>query len=104
MIVTTTESVPKKEVAKILGLVFGSCVKTKHVGKDIRAGLRTLVGGEVKGYTAMMEEAKDTATQRMMDRAKSLGADAVICARYTTAMTMKGAAEIIAFGTAVKLE
>ena len=104
MIITTTESVPGKRATKILGVVFGSCVKTKHVGKDIRAGFRTLVGGEVKCYTEMMEEAKEIATQRMIDRAKSLGADAVICTRYTTAMTMRGAAEIIVFGTAVKLE
>lgn len=104
MIVTTTENVPGKKVASILGVVFGSCVKTKHIGKDIRASLRTVVGGEVKGYTNMMEEAKETANQRMLEKAEALGADAVIGVRFTTAQTMKGAAEILAFGTAVKLE
>ncbi len=104
MILTTTESVPRRKVSKILGVVFGSCVKTKHLGKDLRASLRTLVGGEVRGYTDMMEESKTIATQRLVEQAERLGADAVIGLRYTTAMTMRGAAEILSFGTAVKLE
>jgi len=104
LIVTTTETIPGRNIEKILGVVFGSCVKTKHLGKDIRASLRTVVGGEVKGYTDMMEEAKETASERMMQQAEKLGADAVVAIRYTTAMTMRGAAEILAFGTAVKLE
>lgn len=104
MIVTTTESVPGKTVSEILGVAFGSCVKTKHLGKDIRAGLRTMIGGEVKWYTMMMDEAKKTATERMIKQAKSLGADAIVSCRYTTAMTMKRAAEILAYGTAVKLK
>jgi len=100
--VTTTENIPDREVKEVLGIVFGSCVQTKHIGKDIGAGLRTVVGGEAKGYTELMEESRRTAMQRMIDDAKNLGADAIIGMRYATAQTMKGAAELIAFGTAVK--
>ena len=102
MMVTTTENIPGREVKEVLGIVFGSCVQTKHIGKDIGAGLRTVVGGEAKGYTELMEESRRTALQRMIDDAKNLGADAIIGMRYATAQTMKGAAELIAFGTAVK--
>ena len=100
--ITTTESIPGRTVTEVLGIVFGSCVQTKHMGKDIGAGLRTVVGGEAKAYTELMEEARRTAMQRMMDDAKKLGADAIIGMRYATAQTMRGAAELIAFGTAVK--
>ena len=102
MMVATTDNLPGREIKEVLGVVFGSCVQTKHVGKDIGAGLRTIVGGEAKAYTELMEEARRTAMQRMIDDAKKLGADAVICMRYATAQTMRGAAELIAFGTAVK--
>jgi len=102
MMVTTTEAIPGREVKEVLGIVFGSCVQTKHVGKDIGAGLRSVVGGESKGYTELMEESRRTAMQRMIDDAKRLGADSIIGMRYATAQTMRGAAEIIAFGTAVK--
>lgn len=102
MMVTTTENIPGRDVIEVLGVVFGSCVQTKHVGKDIGAGLRTIVGGEARGYTELMEEARRTAMQRMIHDAKNLKADAVIGMRYATAQTMHGAAEIIAFGTAVK--
>jgi len=102
MMITTTETLPGREIKEVLGVVFGSCVQTKHMGKDIGAGLRTIVGGEAKAYTELMEEARRTAMQRMIDDAKKLGADAVICMRYATAQTMRGAAELIAFGTAVK--
>ena len=102
MMVTTTENIPGREAKEVLGIVFGSCVQTKHIGKDIGAGLRTVVGGEAKGYTELMEESRRTALQRMIDDAKNLGADAIIGMRYATAQTMKGAAELIAFGTAVK--
>ena len=104
MLVTTTEELPDKKIVKVLGVVFGSCVQTKHVGKDIFAGLRSIVGGEAKGYTEMMEESRRTATDRMIKQAKALGANAVITMRYMTAQTMKGAAEIVAFGTAVKVK
>lgn len=103
MLISTTENIPNQNVREILGVVFGSCVQTKHLGKDIGAGLRSIVGGEAKGYTEMLEEARRTAMDRMIQQAKQLGANAIICMRYTTAQTMPGAAEIIAFGTAVKL-
>jgi uncharacterized protein YbjQ (UPF0145 family) len=102
MMVTTTENIPGRDVKEVLGIVFGSCVQTKHVGKDIGAGLRTIVGGEAKGYTELMEESRRKAMQRMLADAEKLGADAIIGMRYATAQTMHGAAEIIAFGTAVK--
>jgi len=102
MMVTTTENLPGREIKEVLGVVFGSCVQTKHMGKDIGAGLRTIVGGEAKAYTELMEEARRTSMQRMIDDAKKLGADAIIGMRYATAQTMRGAAELIAFGTAVK--
>ena len=100
--VTTTETLPGREVKEVLGVVFGSCVQTKHLGKDIRAGLRSVIGGEAKSYTELMEESRRTAMQRMIDDAKKIGADAIIGMRYATAQTMRGAAELIAYGTAVK--
>ncbi|MDP6155177.1 MAG: YbjQ family protein [Candidatus Thermoplasmatota archaeon] len=104
MLVTTTEKIPGYKVTEVLGVVFGSCVQTKHWGKDIGAGLRSIVGGEAKGYTEMMEEARRSAMERMMGQAKKMKAKAIIGMRYTTAQTMRGAAEIIAFGTAVKIK
>jgi uncharacterized protein YbjQ (UPF0145 family) len=100
--VTTTETLPGREVKEVLGVVFGSCVQTKHLGKDIRAMGRNIIGGESRAYTELMEESRRTAMQRMIEDAKKLGADAVIGMRYATAQTMVGAAELIAFGTAVK--
>jgi uncharacterized protein YbjQ (UPF0145 family) len=102
MLVTTTENLPGRDVKEILGVVFGVCVQTKHLGKDLRAAGRTIIGGESRPYTELMEEARRTAMQRMIEDADKLGADAVIGMRYATAQTMQGAAEIIAFGTAVK--
>ena len=102
MMVTTTETLPGREVKEILGVVFGSCVQMKHLGKDLRAMGRNVMGGESKAYTELIEEARRTSMQRMIDDAKKLGADAVIGMRYATAQTMQGAAELIAFGTAVK--
>ncbi len=85
-----------------LGLVRGSMIQSKHIGKDMAAGLKTLVGGELKGYTEMMEESREIATQRMIGQAKVLGADAVVCVRYTSSSVMQGAAEVTAYGTAIK--
>ena len=104
MFITTTEEIPDRRVSAILGVVFGSCVQTKHLGKDIGAGLRSIVGGEARGYTEMLEEARRTATQRMMDQAAAMGANAIVTMRYMTSQTMRGAAEIVAFGTAVMVE
>ena len=100
--VSTTENLPGREIKEILGVVFGSCVQTKHIGKDLRAMGRTFIGGESKAYTELMEESRRTAMERMIKDAKKLGADAIVGMRYATAQTMHGAAEIIAFGTAVK--
>ena len=102
MMITTTESIPGRDIKEVLGVVFGSCVQTKHIGKDLRAAGRTLIGGESKAYTELVEEARRTAMQRMIEDAKKLNADAVVGMRYATAQTMAGAAEVIAFGTAVK--
>jgi uncharacterized protein YbjQ (UPF0145 family) len=102
MMVATTDSLPGREIKEVLGVVFGSCVQMKHVGKDLRAMGRSVIGGEAKAYTELMEESRRTAMQRMLDEANKLGADAVIGMRYATAQTMQGAAELIAFGTAVK--
>ncbi len=102
MMVSTIENLPGREVKEVLGVVFGSCVQMKHIGKDICAAGRTLIGGESRPYTELVEEARRTAMQRMIDDAEKLGADAVVGMRYATAQTMGSAAEIIAFGTAVK--
>lgn len=102
MMVITTENIPGREVKEVLGVVFGCCVQMKHLGKDIRAAGRNLIGGESKSYTELMEESRRTAMQRMIADAEKLGADAIIGMRYATAQTMQGAAELIAFGTAVK--
>ena len=85
-----------------LGLVRGSMIQSKHIGKDMMAGFKTLVGGELKTYTEMMEESREIATQRMVEQAKVLGADAVVCVRYTSSSVMQGAAEVTAYGTAIK--
>ena len=102
MMVTTTDTLPRREIKEILGIVFGSCVQMKHLGKDLRAAGRNIIGGESKAYTELLEESRRTAMQRMIEDAKCIGADSVVGMRYATAQTMGGAAEIIAFGTAVK--
>jgi uncharacterized protein YbjQ (UPF0145 family) len=101
MILTTTENISGKTL-NTLGVVQGSVVQSKHLGKDIMAGFKTIVGGEIKGYTEMLEEARRTATARMVDAAAKLGADAVVAMRYSSAAIMDGAAEVMAYGTAVK--
>ena len=95
--------VPGKEVEP-LGLVKGTVVQSKNVGKDFMAGMKTLVGGEITGYTEMLVEARQIATKRMVDEATALGADAVINVRFGSSAVMQGAAEVIAYGTAVKLK
>jgi uncharacterized protein YbjQ (UPF0145 family) len=102
MIVTTTEDIEGYE-KEVLGVVFGNTVRAKHIGKDILAGLKNIVGGELKGYSEMLSDARGEAMRRMVKEAEGLGADAVVSARFTTAQTMQGAAEILAYGTAVKL-
>ncbi|MDL2229185.1 heavy metal-binding domain-containing protein [Treponema sp. OttesenSCG-928-L16] len=101
MILTTSENISGKKLEH-LGLVKGSIVQSKHFGKDIMAGFKTLVGGEIKGYTEMLQEARQIATERMEKEAKALGADAVAALRYTSSSVMDGAAEVTAYGTAVR--
>jgi uncharacterized protein YbjQ (UPF0145 family) len=104
MIIVNTENVPGRKVKEVLGLVRGNTIRAKWLGKDIVAGFRNLVGGELKEYTEMLTEARDEAIKRMEEEAKNLGADAVVNVRFTTAQTMRGAAELLAYGTAVKLD
>jgi uncharacterized protein YbjQ (UPF0145 family) len=104
MIITTTENIPGKQIVQTLGIVQGNTVRTKHIGKDFMAGLKTIVGGEIKGYTDMLTQARTESYNRMVNEATKLGADAIICMRFTTSQVMQNAAEILAFGTAVKLQ
>ena len=101
MILTTTEQISGREL-ETLGLVRGSTIQSKNIGKDITQGFKTLVGGELKAYTEMMNEARALATKRMVEEAEAMGADAVINVRYGSSSVMQGAAEVIAYGTAVK--
>ena len=103
MILTTTEHIPGKEY-EVLGLVRGSTIQSKNLGKDITQSFKTLVGGELKAYTEMMNEARALATKRMVEDAESQGADAVVCMRYASASVMQGAAEVMAYGTAIKFK
>jgi uncharacterized protein YbjQ (UPF0145 family) len=104
VIVSTTGEVPGKDVKEILGVVKGSTVRARNVGRDIGAGLKHLIGGEIKTYTEMANQAREEAYNRMVNAAIDLGADAVIGVRYSTSMIMQGAAEMLCFGTAVKLK
>ena len=103
MILLTIENVPGREI-EALGLVKGTVVQSKNFGKDFMAGMKTIVGGEITGYTEMLIEARQIATKRMVDEAEALGADAVVGLRYGSASVMQGAAEVIAYGTAVKFK
>ena len=100
----TTEEIPGKKIVKVLGLVSGTTIRAKHIGKDIMAGLKNIVGGELKGYTEMMEEARTEATNRMIENAKAMGANAITNVRLSTASIMQGAAEVYVYGTAVVAE
>ena len=104
MIVTTTETIPKKEVSKILGIVKGNTVRARNLGRDIGAGLKHLVGGEIKTYSNMTTTSRNEAYNRMVNDAIKLGADAIIGMKFTTSMIMQGASEMLAYGTAVKLK
>lgn len=100
---TTTEGIPGKEVAEVLGLVRGNTIRARHLGSDIGASLKGLVGGEIRGYVKVMTTARDEAVERMLEDARTLDADAVIMTRFATSQVMAGAAEILVYGTAVKL-
>lgn len=104
MIIVTTEEVSGKTIKKHLGIVRGNTIRARHLGRDIMALLRHIVGGEIRDYTKMMAEAREQALDRMVEEARSLGANAVVGLRFSTSMIMQGAAEIIAYGTAVILE
>lgn len=104
MVVTNTEEVPGMRVTRLLGLVQGSTVRAKHVGRDIMASLKNLVGGELKGYTELLNEARQEATKRMLDNAQHLGANGVVNVRFSTSAITQGASELYVYGTAVVLE
>ena len=103
MILSTTDFIPGKEIAEILGIARGSTVRARNVGRDIFAGLKNIIGGEISEYTQLQAESREQALHRLVEDAERLGADAVINIRLTTAMIMQGTAEILAYGTAVKL-
>jgi len=103
MLVVNTETIPGHEVTRVLGLVQGNTIRAKHVGRDIAAGLKNLVGGELTGYTELLTEARRQAVERMMAQAEQLGADAIVNVRFTTSAVAAGAAELYAYGTAVTI-
>jgi uncharacterized protein YbjQ (UPF0145 family) len=103
MIVVNTETIPGYQIVEVKGLVQGSTVRAKHVGRDIAAGLKNLVGGELKGYTELLVESRREATERMLAQARELGANAVVNVRFATSSVTAGAAELYAYGTAVVL-
>jgi len=104
MIIATTDIIPNKEITEILGIARGSTVRARNIGRDIFAGLKNIVGGEIEEYTKLQAESREQAMQRMTRDAQKLGADAIINMRLTTSMVMQGASEILAYGTAVKLK
>jgi len=103
IIITTGNEIPGKKITKIFGVVKGSTVRARNIGRDIGAGLKSIVGGEVKTYTEMTMNARDEAYNRMVNKALDMKADAIIGVRFTTSMVMTGASEMLAYGTAVKI-
>ena len=104
MTVVTTEEVPGKSIRKSVGLVRGNTIRARHLGRDISAALKNLVGGEIRDYTKMMAEAREQAIDRMKEEAERMGANAVVNVRFTTSMIMQNASEILAYGTAVVID
>lgn len=102
MIITTSENIPGKKIKNIIGIVKGNTVRSRNIGHDIFAGLKNIVGGEIKTYTDLISKARDESYERMVENAKKLGADAVINVRFSTSTIMAGASEMLAYGTAVK--
>ena len=102
MIVVTTDYIPGKKIVEAVGLVRGNTIRARHVGRDILAGLKNIVGGEIEDYTKMIAESREQCLDRMVEEAKALGADAIINVRFATSSMMQGAAELLAYGTAVK--
>jgi uncharacterized protein YbjQ (UPF0145 family) len=103
MLITTQDNFADYETVETIGLVRGNTIRARHVGKDIMAGLRTLVGGEITEYTKMLAESREQAMDRMIADAQSKGADGIVCMRFTTSAVMQGSAELLAYGTAVEL-
>ncbi|MEE8329502.1 MAG: YbjQ family protein [Thermodesulfovibrionia bacterium] len=104
MILTNIETIPGKSIVEHFGLVSGSTVRAKHVGKDIMASLKNLVGGELKGYTELLHDSRQQATDRMVEQARQLGANAVVNVRFATSAIAQGASELYVYGTAVRVE
>jgi uncharacterized protein YbjQ (UPF0145 family) len=103
MIITTTETIPNREITEVLGISRGSTVRARNVGRDILAGFKNLVGGEIDEYTKLQAQSREQALQRMKQDAEQLGADAIVNVRFATSVIVQGASEILAYGTAVKL-
>ena len=103
MIVVTTEQIEGKKIMETLGLVRGNTIRARHMGRDMMAGLRNIVGGEVKEYTVMLAQAREEAMQRMIEQAEKMGANAIVGTRFVTSMVMSGASEMVSYGTAVKV-
>ena len=104
MILSTLEAVPGKEIVEHLGIVQGSTVRAKHIGRDIAASLKNIVGGELRGYSELLSESRDEAIERMMQQASAKGANAVVNVRFSTSSVAQGASEILAYGSAVNVE
>lgn len=104
MIVVTIEQIEGKKITETMGLVKGSTIRARHLGRDVMASLRNVVGGEIKEYTVMLAQAREEALLRMIEQAEKMGANAIVGARFVTSMVMSGAAEMVAYGTAVKME
>ena len=104
MVITNIETVPGKTVMEHFGLVSGSTIRAKHIGRDFMAGLRNLVGGELKGYTQLLQESRQQAMDRMIEEARLMGANAIVNVRFSTSSVAQGAAELYAYGTAVRVE
>lgn len=104
MEISNTESIPGRQIVEFYGVVSGNTVRAKHIGRDIMAGLKNVVGGELKGYTELLQDSRKEATNRMMQQAESMGANAVVNVRFATSSISQGAAELFAYGTAVRVE
>jgi uncharacterized protein YbjQ (UPF0145 family) len=104
MIISNTENIPGRNIVEFYGVVTGNTVRAKHLGRDIMAGLKNIVGGELKGYTELLQDSRKEATERMMAQAQSMGANAVVNVRFATSSISQGAAELFAYGTAVRVE
>ena len=104
MILSNTEEIPGHTIREFYGVVTGSTVRAKHIGRDLMAGLKNIVGGELKGYTELLQEARQEALNRMSEQARSVGANAVVNVRFSTSSVAQGAAELFAYGTAVRVD